>query len=59
MLSVVCKVLLVDGLSLGSVLVREEDSLMVCVVPCKRVTGLTVGLGIGERLSSKNPVLGL
>ena len=66
-LPVICRVLLlvvwwdlvVDGLSLGSVLDIERDGLMVWVVPCKPGTRLTVGLGSGKRLTSKNPVSGL
>ena len=50
---------LLDDISLESVLDAERDGLMSCTAPCKPGTGLTVGLGSGERLTSKNPVSGL
>ena len=57
-LLVTCGVsVLVDRLSLESVLVNKREGLMSRVVPCKPGTGLTVGLG--EYLTSKKPVSGL
>ena len=44
---------------LRAVLACASDGLMSLDAPCKPGTGLTVGLGTGERLISKNPVLGL
>ena len=49
----------VDRWCLIAVLACARDGLMSLDAPCKPGTGLTVGLGGGERLTSKYPVLGL
>ena len=49
----------VDCLCLITVLTCARDGLMSLGASCKPGTGLTVGLGTGERLISKNPVPGL
>ena len=48
-----------DRCCLMAVLVMERDDLTSLVAPYKPGTELTVGLGSGERLTSKNPVMGL
>ena len=48
-----------DNVSLGSVLDVERVALMSRAASCKPNIGLTVGLGSGERLTPKYPVLGL
>ena len=42
-----------------AVLACARDGLMSLGAPCKPGTGLTVGLGGGEHLTSKYPVSGL